>query len=132
MTTVAELSFALIASFEGLRLFAYPDSGDKWTIGLGHTGSEVIKGLIWTPEQASVAYQNDSYKLIQAVQLSQYSVVARSALVSFGYNCGMSKMINVLQGRDSINNPVHTTDEHGTVLAGLVTRRRLEYALFKS
>lgn len=40
---------------EGNVLTAYPDpitKGDPWTIGRGHTGPEVHKGLVWTEEQS--------------------------------------------------------------------------------
>jgi lysozyme len=43
---------------EGLRLEAYPDplsGAEPWTIGYGHTGPEVGRGLVWTPAQAETA-----------------------------------------------------------------------------
>lgn len=49
--------------FEKLSLKAYPDPGSKdgrpWTIGYGHTGPEVVKGLVWTEAQADAAYIKD-------------------------------------------------------------------------
>lgn len=50
---------------EGLRLAAYPDplsGGDPWTIGYGHTGPEVRKGLVWTEGQAEAALIADIIK----------------------------------------------------------------------
>lgn len=50
---------------EGLRLDAYPDpisKGDPWTIGYGHTGPEVHRGLTWTLEQAEAALRADVAK----------------------------------------------------------------------
>ena len=47
---------------EGLRLAAYPDPGSgaaPWTIGYGHTGPEVRKGLSWTQGQAEAALAAD-------------------------------------------------------------------------
>lgn len=40
---------------EGLRLTAYQDTVGVWTIGYGHTGPEVKRGLVWTKEQAEAA-----------------------------------------------------------------------------
>lgn len=43
---------------EGLRLEAYPDpltGAEPWTIGYGHTGPEVHRGLVWTPAEAETA-----------------------------------------------------------------------------
>ncbi len=50
---------------EGLRLEAYPDplsGGDPWTIGYGHTGSEVRQGLVWTEAQCEAALIADIVK----------------------------------------------------------------------
>lgn len=47
---------------EGLRLRAYPDpisGGDPWTIGYGHTGPDVHRGLVWTQEQSEAALASD-------------------------------------------------------------------------
>lgn len=47
---------------EGLRLRAYPDpltGGAPWTIGYGHTGPEVHKGLLWSEDQCEAALLRD-------------------------------------------------------------------------
>jgi lysozyme len=44
---------------ESLRLTAYQDAVGVWTIGWGHTGPEVHKGLVWTREQAEAALKED-------------------------------------------------------------------------
>ena len=47
---------------EGLRLKAYPDpltGGAPWTIGYGHTGPDVVPGLVWTQAQAEAALAAD-------------------------------------------------------------------------
>lgn len=47
---------------EGYETNAYPDpltKGPPWTIGVGHTGREVHKGLVWTPAQIDTALDND-------------------------------------------------------------------------
>lgn len=62
---------------EGLRTTAYPDplsplavavregkptaglSGAPWTIGYGHTGTEVHPGVVWTPAQCDAALDAD-------------------------------------------------------------------------
>lgn len=48
-----------IAKQEGLRLEAYRDTGGVWTIGYGHTGPEVKKGLKITKAQALEIFQKD-------------------------------------------------------------------------
>jgi lysozyme len=62
---------------ESLRTRAYPDprspraiaqaeggstvglSGDPWTIGYGHTGPEVVQGLVWSTTQCNIALDAD-------------------------------------------------------------------------
>ena len=51
-----------IRAFEGCELEAYPDpvSGDEpWTIGVGHTGPGICKGVVWTQDQADNALAKD-------------------------------------------------------------------------
>lgn len=52
---------------EGRVHEAYPDpltKADPWTIGIGHTGPEVHKGLVWTDAQIDAAYQRDAWTAI--------------------------------------------------------------------
>ncbi len=84
--------------FESCKLEAYPDPGSKdghpWTIGWGHTGKEVVKGLVWTQEQADAALVKDceyAEKIaIEAVKVpltqSQFDTV-----VDCVYNIGRGK-----------------------------------------
>jgi lysozyme len=47
---------------EGNALKAYPDPvshGDPWTIGVAHTGPEVVEGLVWTQAQADATFEVD-------------------------------------------------------------------------
>jgi GH24 family phage-related lysozyme (muramidase) len=121
------LAAALIESLEGDKLTAYLDSGGVATIGLGHTRG-VTMGMTCTPEQAAQWFAEDAAPLFGEVA-GVSSVLEASALVSFGYNCGLGALKRVLAGADTIDNPVHTTDRHGNVQAGLVNRRRLESLL---
>lgn len=78
-----------IKRFEGVRLQAYPDSGDVWTIGYGHT-KDVKKGDRITQYQAEQLLKED---------LAQFEAMANKvrglntqgkydAVVDFLYNCG--------------------------------------------
>ena len=131
MTTLIELATDLIAVFEGCKLTAYKDSGGVWTIGIGHTGPDVVEGLTITPIQAQALFLKDQAHLINAtIPYTSFPTSKSAALISFGYNCGLSKMLAVIAGTDSILNPVHQTDRHGNVLPGLVSRRNLENSLY--
>lgn len=119
-----ELASALIASFEGVRLKAYQDSGGIWTIGFGHTGG-VVAGMTITMHQAQEFLAQDQHSLWDAV--AEVPDLEAVALVSFGYNCGLSKLIAVRDGHATMGQFIH--DHAGNVLPGLVSRRRVEEAL---
>lgn len=129
MPLLEDLAAALISVFEGCKLTAYKDSGGVWTIGIGHTGPDIIEHVVITLDQAQIYFIADQKELIKIVDLPQYSAICKAALISFGFNCGQSALRKVLTGHDYINNPVHCTDRHGNVLPGLQTRRRLESLL---
>lgn len=92
--SVSEDGIKILHHFEGCRLEAYPDpgtGGDPWTIGWGHTGPEVHKGLKWTQQKADAvfivdlgAFEHDVLSLLK-VPVTQCEF---DALVSFAYNCG--------------------------------------------
>jgi GH24 family phage-related lysozyme (muramidase) len=125
--TLAELAAALIAAFEGPeRLQAFKDGGGIWTIGRGHT-LDVHEGMTITPEQSAAFFSEDSARLLKLAQFAP--PIAGAAYVSFGYNCGYTALLRVLNGIDTIGDRRHTTDRTGNVEAGLVNRRRLEKLL---
>lgn len=126
--TTAYLAAALIAVFEGEKLVSYQDSGGIWTLGIGHT-KDVHAGQVITHAASVVLFALDMAPLMHKV-LGKPALEA-AALISFGYNCGAGALQKVLDGQDTIDNPVHCTDRHGNVLAGLVSRRRLEQSLIE-
>lgn len=88
----SERGKALIKSFEGLRLDAYPDpgtGGEPWTIGVGHTGG-VKKGDRITEAQADAFLASDLARFEKAVaRLAPKTTQAQfDALVSFAFNLG--------------------------------------------
>jgi lysozyme len=90
---------------EGLRLTAYPDpisQGDPWTIGYGHTGSDVYKGLVWNLAQAQNALNSDI--AIAAASLekalpwtSTVDPVRRDVLVDMTFNMGINRLLQFHQ-----------------------------------
>ncbi|RPH38307.1 hypothetical protein EHM92_00050 [bacterium] len=127
--STSEFAFALIAVFEGCKLKAYKDTGGIITIGLGHTGPDVTEGMVITQEQALALFAKDAAPLLALVPMEPKTRSA--ALVSFGYNCGMKAMKKAMVDIREIDDPRHCTDRKGNVLAGLVSRRRLESTLCK-
>lgn len=88
---------ALIAQLkidEGLRLKAYQDTVGVWTIGYGHTGPEVKRGLTWTREKAEAALIEDilehNAKLAAALPwVGGLDPVRRRVLQNMAFNLGI-------------------------------------------
>lgn len=139
--------------YEGCELVAYPDPGSKnghpWTIGFGHTGPEVVKGLRWTQEKADAtfvvdcgAFERDVLSLVK-VPLTQGQF---DALVLFSMNCGSdidkdsiaeglgdSTLLRLLNEGDyagAAKEFLKWNKNDGKVMKGLVRRRASEVALF--
>lgn len=52
---------------ENCVLSAYQDGSGIWTIGYGHTGSDVYQGLVITQEQANDLFLNDIQKFVNVI-----------------------------------------------------------------
>jgi len=88
---------AVVKYFESCSLTAYPDpatGGAPWTIGWGHTGQEVVPGLVWTQDQANAQLVIDLVsreRTISSAVTAQITQGQFDALVSFLYNVGPGK-----------------------------------------
>lgn len=143
----------LIKHFEGCHLKAYPDPGSAdgrpWTIGYGHTGKEVTKGLVWTQAQADAALRADLAQFERDVEFLVKVPLTQSqfdALVVFAYNCGSdidsdddaeglgdSTLLRLLNSGDyggASQQFARWNKNDGRVMRGLVRRRAAETALF--
>src|SRR5579885_3086886 len=81
----------LIKSFEGCKLTAYQDQRGVWTIGYGHTGSDVCAGLTIDEETAEQLLKEDLHSAESTVSwLVKVPLNPNqfSALVSLCYNIG--------------------------------------------
>ncbi len=86
---------SLIRAMESCRLSSYQDQGGVWTIGWGHTGLGVRKGLVWTQAQADAQLATDLAVFSAGVsKLVAPNLTANqfSALVSLGYNIGLAAL----------------------------------------
>jgi lysozyme len=90
---------------EGARNKAYQDVKGIWTIGVGHTGPEVVKGLYWTDEQIEAQLALDVQKAEECILNNVRVGLTQNqfdALCSFIFNVGthafeqstMLKLIN--------------------------------------
>lgn len=142
----------LIKSFEKLELIAYPDPGTggaPWTIGWGHTGPEVVPGLVWTPAQADAAFDRDVAQFERDVTSLVKVPVNQNqfdALVSFAFNTGsdidadtiaeglgdstLLKKLNAGDYDGAANEFLKWNKSGGRVMNGLTRRRNAERTLF--
>lgn len=146
-TTISPRGIALIEEAEGLRLTAYPDpgtGGDPWTIGVGHTGPEVHRGLVWTKEQCEAALRADISRFERGVTglIGNHATTQGQfdALVSFAFNLGLRALggSSLIRFHNEGNYTAAAgefgkwTHAAGRVLPGLVKRRAAEAALYRS
>jgi len=136
----------LIKEFEGCVLHAYPDPGTggaPWTIGWGHTGSDVYPGKKITQAEADILFEQDIQPRIRQVEdLIKVPVNDNQfgALLSFAYNCGVGALggSNLLKYLNSGSYDLAANQfqfwNRGAngVLPGLVRRRKAERDLFLS
>lgn len=133
---------SLIKSFEKLRLVAYkPTPKDKWTIGWGHTGLEVVEGLVWTPVEAEEYFRRDvSWAVAKVIATTDVPLTQTQfdALVSFTFNVGAtaeghSTLIMYVNQRKwvaVVAEFAKWNKQAGEVVPGLIARRDAEAALF--
>ena len=141
---ISDAGIALIKSLEGLRLEAYPDpatGGDPWTVGYGHTGPEVRKGMTITDEGAEALLRADCYKFEDCVNEAvdvELSQPQFDALVCFAFNVGCNALLSstllklLNQGNYDAAEAqfARWNKAAGKVMAGLTNRRAAEAALF--
>lgn len=98
--STSERGRAFITDWEGKHLKAYQDSAGIWTIGVGHTGPEVKKGLVWTDKQCDQELRVDLFEAEREVYeccrvpLSQTEF---DALVSWVFNTGALRSSTLLK-----------------------------------
>lgn len=143
MRRVLPEGVALIKNAEGCVLRAYPDpatGGDPWTIGFGHTGPDVHKGLVISYERANELFDQDLTKFAAEVSAMVPVVTDTqfSALVSFAYNLGLGNLrSSTLLRKHNAGDYAGAAKEFGKwvnaggrKLPGLVKRRDAEAALY--
>ena len=108
-----------------------------WTIGYGHTGSDVKQGLTITQAKAEQLLRQDLAKFERHVMLfdSKYHWTQNEfdALVSFAFNVGNINQLtaNKIRTKAQIAQAMLSYNKaNGKVLAGLTKRRQAERQLF--
>ena len=138
-TTTGELGQALIREFEGCRLTAYLCPAKVWTIGVGHTGPDVVEGMQVSQAVANQLLRDDLERFEKAVVeliIVPLDQCEFDALVSFAFNCGAGAL-----SESTLRRRLNAGEEKARVfaeelprwtnngLAGLVRRRDAEVRL---
>lgn len=132
----------LIKKWEGLRLQAYLDTGDVWTVGYGHTRT-ARKGMRITEAEAEYLLAQDVKWAVQAVDNLVHVPLnknQRSALVSFVYNVGRTqfanstllKKLNMKDYQGASKEFLRWVYDNGRFIPGLKNRRKDELKRFIS
>jgi lysozyme len=132
---------ALTEQFEGCSLSAYQDQVGVWTIGYGHTGSDVQAGLTITLAQAQALLLSDvaaSASFVNQAVLVALVQDEFDALVDFVFNLGRgafagSTLLSDLNaGNFSAAAGQFDLWDYagGQAVAGLLRRREAEETLF--
>jgi lysozyme len=139
--TINAAGLALVKSFEGCDLAAYQDSVGVWTIGYGHTGSDVHPGLTITQNEAEYLLGHDMGSAAARVEAFQPALNDNqfAAVTSLVFNVGPGAIIGTQFGRDLLAKnwtdaaARFTEFDHagGNVLPGLLRRREAEKTLFE-
>jgi lysozyme len=77
---------------EGVRLKAYRDVKGIWTVGVGHTGPEVVEGLVINQLQAMSLLHHDVITAEECINKNVKVPLTENqfdALVSFVFNVGV-------------------------------------------
>lgn len=139
-----------LKQWEGLRLEAYQDSGGVWTIGYGHTGPDVRKGLRITEARAEELLAADLSRFERGVNNGVKVPLTDNqfgALVSFAFNVGLgdprnkkapvgfltSTLLRKLNAGNYNAVPSELAKwkyDNGKVVQGLVNRRAAEAGLW--
>jgi len=136
----------LTEQFEGCKFTSYPDpatGGDPWTIGYGHTGSDVYPNMTITQQQAEELLMKDVQKASQAVNSKVHTDITQDefdALVDFVFNVGAgnfagSTLLKKINEGD-MEGASHEFEKWdmaaGKHMAGLLKRRHAEAQEFIS
>lgn len=132
----------IIKDAEGLELTAYKCPAGIWTIGYGHTGSDVWPGLTITKPEAEALLEKDLKRFEKGIsEMVKVGLTQGQfdALVSFTYNVGQEafknstllKRLNAGDYEGAAEQFQRWNKAGGKTLLGLIRRREAERKLFE-
>jgi len=130
-----------VKHFEGFRSEAYTCCGGKRTIGYGHTGKSVSKGIISEREASELleAELLENKKIVLSIVKVPLTKNQLAALTSFTYNCGRGALYQLVSQEGRLNDGNYDSVAEvlpmyrkagGQIRKGLVKRRSFELELW--
>ena len=152
MSTGVQIAMDIALQFEGFaekmpdgRYMSYWDKdGKKWTIGIGCTGPDIIRGTIWTHDQCLSEFKRRMLNIANQAQsvfpkFKTFTPNQQGAIIDFIYNCGYGLVMHnaehlkaaILAERWQEASVLikQFNRSGGVVLAGLTKRRAVESRL---
>jgi lysozyme len=146
---IPKIAIDFLAHVEECRLVAYQDSKLVWTIGIGHTGPEVKRGLTITRAVADQMLADDlkiaARRLalkVNETRLDSLDEHQYAALLSFVFNLGIADWtiwktinagkLNEVPAQLMRFNKIKTDSGRVITLPGLTNRRAAEVALWNT
>ena len=143
LSAVLLLAAPLVAKWEGVRYYAYPDpatGGAPWTVCYGHTGPDVVRGKGYTLAECQALLQADLREadaIVRRCIARPMPTRVEAALVSLTFNVGPQPVCSGMLGRHARAGDWARTcaslDVYrmagGRVMRGLVLRRADERAV---
>ena len=139
---ISEKGIEFLIKEEGEVLRAYKCPAGVLTIGVGHTGKDVKKGMVITKEQSRELLKQDLKRFEMCVDTNINHILKQhefDALVSFAFNVGC-EAFRLSTLRKKINSYAPATEiaaefrkwrkGGGKVLLVLITRREREIKLY--
>ena len=141
MLKMSQAGIAMLKHFERCRLEAYQDGGGVWTIGWGHTGSLVHRGMQITQQHADALLADDLVRFEAAVNvlLIPMPQAQFDALVDLAYNIGVQAFRDSTLVRELRTHDLNSVADqflrwcldNGKVVPGLALRRMAERLMFQ-
>ena len=139
--SVPDAAIEIIEHFEGLRLKAYQCPAGVWTCGVGHTGPDVVEGLVVSEDVAEEWLRLDLESADEAIDrlvVVPINTNQRAALLSLIFNIGQgafakSTLLDCLNDGDydtAALQFLRWDKAGGKAVNGLTRRRVAESALF--
>jgi lysozyme len=100
--SVPAFLYGFLNGAEARRLVAYQDSAGVWTIGVGHTGHDIIRGLRITAAQSDEYLHQDVAHAVNALyavchpdRIEELTEHQYAAILSFVFNLGANASWNI-------------------------------------